>query len=243
VIKYGAIIVLTAIVAVTYVVSAFRRTSDGPAVAVMHVVSSLKRTLDGPAKAGSSVPSEFDTLYETNCAGCHGADGKGDAARGLADPVFLRIADGATLRRVTASGVPGTAMPAFAKAAGGPFSDEQIDALVRDMRARWAGGGSAADLNPPPYSASTAGDPTRGGLTFGTFCSRCHGADGRGDTGGSSIVDASYLSLVSDQSLRTTVIAGRPDLGAPDWRGNVPGRPMSPDEVSDVVAWLAAKRP
>jgi len=48
---------------------------------------------------------------------------------------------------------------------------------------------------------------------------------------------------VSDQGLRTTVIAGRADLGAPDWRGNVPGRPMSSDEVSDVVAWLAARRP
>jgi len=47
---------------------------------------------------------------------------------------------------------------------------------------------------------------------------------------------------VSAQSLRTTMIAGRPDLGAPDWRGDVPGRPMSPDDVSDVVAWLAAKR-
>jgi len=47
---------------------------------------------------------------------------------------------------------------------------------------------------------------------------------------------------VSDQNLRTTIIAGRPDLGAPDWRANLPGRPMSPDEVSDVVAWLAAKR-
>jgi hypothetical protein len=47
---------------------------------------------------------------------------------------------------------------------------------------------------------------------------------------------------VSDQSLRTTVIAGRPDLGAPDWRGNVTGRPMTPQEVSDVVAWLAARR-
>ena len=69
------------------------------------------------------------------------------------------------------------------------------------------------------------------------------GADGRGGAAGSSIVDASYLSLVSDQNLRTTIIAGRPDLGAPDWRGNLPGRPMSQDDVSDVVAWLAAKRP
>ena len=34
-----------------------------------------------------------------------------------------------------------------------------------------------------------------------------------------------------------------PELGAPDFRGNVPGKPMSPDDVSDVVAWLAAQRP
>jgi mono/diheme cytochrome c family protein len=198
--------------------------------------------LDDPAGAGQHAPSEFDILYAANCAGCHGADGKGGAARGLADPVFLRIADDATLRSVTASGVSGTAMPAFARTAGGPLSGEQIDAIVRGMRARWAGGGSASDVNPPPYSTSTAGDPARGGDTFATFCTRCHGADGRGGAGGSSIVDASYLSLVSDQGLRTTLIAGRPDLGAPDWRGNVPGRPMSSDEVSDVVAWLAAKR-
>jgi cytochrome c oxidase cbb3-type subunit III len=42
--------------------------------------------------------------------------------------------------------------------------------------------------------------------------------------------------------LRTLVIVGRPDLGAPDWRNNVPGKPMSSQEISDVVAWLAAQR-
>jgi cytochrome c oxidase cbb3-type subunit 3 len=222
-IKYAELIVVTAIISLTYVVSGF------------------SRTIAGPLKGGHYVPTEFDILYATNCAGCHGADRKGGAARGLADSIFLRIADAATLRRITASGVPGTAMPAFAKTAGGPLSDGQIDVIVDGVRQRWADAG-ARDLNPPPYSTPTAGDPTRGGDAFVTFCSRCHGADGRGGAGGSSIVDASYLSLVSDQSLRTTVITGRLDLGAPDWRGNVPGRPMSPDDVSDVVAWLAAKR-
>ena len=56
-------------------------------------------------------------------------------------------------------------------------------------------------------------------------------------------MDGSYLALVSDQNLRTTVIVGRPELGAPDWRNNVPGKPMSAQEISDVVAWLAAQRP
>jgi mono/diheme cytochrome c family protein len=165
----------------------------------------------------------------------------GGAARGLADPVFLQIADEATIRRVTADGISGTAMPAFAKQSGGSLTDEQIDAIVRSIRTSSATEG-ASGSTPPPYSTSVPGDPKRGGDAFATFCSRCHGADGRGGAGASSIVDASYLSLVSDQGLRTTVIAGRPDLGAPDWQGNVPGRPMSPQEVSDVVAWLAAQR-
>jgi cytochrome c oxidase cbb3-type subunit III len=49
--------------------------------------------------------------------------------------------------------------------------------------------------------------------------------------------------LISDQGLRTLVITGRPDFGAPDWRGNVPGRPMTDPEISDVVAWLSSQRP
>jgi hypothetical protein len=51
------------------------------------------------------------------------------------------------------------------------------------------------------------------------------------------------VALVSDQALRTTVIVGRSDLGMPDWRANIPVRPMSPQEISDVVAWLASHRP
>ena len=48
---------------------------------------------------------------------------------------------------------------------------------------------------------------------------------------------------MSDQGLRTTVIAGRPDIGQPDWRGDVPGRALTGEEVTDVVAWLASLRP
>jgi cytochrome c oxidase cbb3-type subunit III len=50
------------------------------------------------------------------------------------------------------------------------------------------------------------------------------------------------LALVGDQELRTIVIAGRPEFGAPDWRGDIPGKPMSDQEVTDVIAWLASRR-
>lgn len=75
------------------------------------------------------------------------------------------------------------------------------------------------------------------------FCADCHGAEGRGGDKAGSVVDPSYLGLVSDQGLRTSVIVGRKDLDMPDWRGYVTGRAMSDQEISDVVAWLVAERP
>ena len=200
----------------------------------------------GVHRAESTVvpPSEivdFNVLYGQNCAGCHGVAGKGGAAIALANPVFLAIADNNVIRRIASNGVPGTPMPAFAQSAGGMLTDKQIDALVRGIRS-WTKSDALGETTPPPY-AQAAGDPQRGADAYRTYCSSCHGADGHGGSKASSIVDGSYLALVSDQELRTIVIAGRPELGAPDWRGNVEGRPMSGQDVSDVVAWLASQRP
>jgi mono/diheme cytochrome c family protein len=186
---------------------------------------------------------DFNYLYARNCAGCHGTDGKGSASNALGDPVYLAIADDAAIRRVTADGVAGTAMPAFVQHSGGMLTDGQIQAIVSGMRARWAKPDALGGAEPPLYATSAPGDPKRGAGVFGVYCASCHGVDGRGGKRASSVVNGSYLALVSDQYLRSIVIVGRPELGAPDWRRNVPGKPMSPDEISDVVAWLAAQRP
>jgi mono/diheme cytochrome c family protein len=186
---------------------------------------------------------DFNVLYSRNCAGCHGADGKGGAAIALGDPVYLAIADDTTIGRVTADGVPGTAMPAFAQHSGGMLTAGQVNAIVGGIRARWAKPEALRDADVPPYAAHSPGDPKRGATVFAVYCASCHGADGRGGPKASSIVNGSYLALVSDQNLRTNVIVGRPEMGAPDWRGDLPGKPMSPDQVSDVVAWLAVQRP
>jgi cytochrome c oxidase cbb3-type subunit 3 len=186
---------------------------------------------------------DANVLYAKNCAGCHGPDGKGCAAIGLGNPVYLAIADDAAILRVTAEGVPGTSMPAFAQRSGDMLTNDQIDAIVHGIRGQWGKPDALRDAHPPPYAAQASGDAKRGAAVFGAYCSSCHGTDGRGGKRASSIVDGSYLALVSDQNLRTTVIAGRPEMGAPDWRGDVPGKPLSPEEVSDVVAWLAAQRP
>ena len=186
---------------------------------------------------------DFALLYGRNCAGCHGQNGSGGASIGLGDPVYLAIADDAAIARVTADGVPGTAMPAFAQRSGGMLTDDQISAIVHGIRSHWAKPDVLQGSAPPPYAVSQPGDAQAGAGVYVKFCSSCHGPDGSGGVRAGSIVDGTYLALVSDQGLRTTVIAGRPDLDAPDWRSNVPGTPMSPQDVSDVVAWLTAQRP
>ena len=185
---------------------------------------------------------DFNQLYGQNCAGCHGVDGTGGAAMALANPVYLAIADNNVIRRTASNGVLGTPMPAFAQSAGGMLTEKQIDALVTGIRS-WAKPNAVGDQTPPPYTAPAPGDPQRGAASYRTYCSSCHGVDGRGGSKASSIVNGSYLALVSDQQLRTIVIAGRPELGTPDWRGDVEGRPMSAQDISDVVAWLSSQRP
>jgi mono/diheme cytochrome c family protein len=186
---------------------------------------------------------EFNVLYSQNCSGCHGENGRGGPAPSLGDPTYLALVDDATIRRVATNGVSGTPMSAFAQSAGGMLTDKQIDILVKGIRSRWANPHAVEGLNPPPYSAQGSGDASHGANVYATYCASCHGANGKGGQKASSIVDGAYLALVSDQGLRTSIIVGRPELGFPDWRNDVPGRPMSAQDVSDVVAWMVAQRP
>lgn len=196
---------------------------------------------DSDAVAPSQV-SDFATLYSQNCAGCHGAQGRGGAAIALANPVYLDIVDEASMRKVIANGIHGTSMSAFAQSAGGMLTDKQINVITSAIFSRWGRKGILDGSNPPTYAAKTTGNAANGELVYDTYCASCHGPQGQGRPKGSAITNDSFLALVSDQELRTIVITGRPELGAPDWRGNVPGKPMTDQEIADVVAWLASRR-
>jgi mono/diheme cytochrome c family protein len=205
--------------------------------------------------------NDFNQLYTQNCAGCHGVDGRRGAALSLNDPLYLAYVTDDAMRQVIWKGRAGTNMPAFSEQAGGHLTDQQIELLVTGMRSRWSKPDEFKGVELPRYSidkteitsgpsavtnnisakTSETGDATRGAATYKTYCESCHGTHGDGGSAG-SIVDPNFLNLVSDQGLRTTVVVGRADMGKPDWRGNVPGHPMSVQEIADVVAWLAARR-
>ena len=204
--------------------------------------------LPGKPAPGPQVPrpdSVLDpvVLFNQNCSGCHGADGKNGPAMMLSDPVYLAIVDDDTLRSTISKGRPGTAMSAFAQKEGGMLTDDQINALIRGIRERWSRPNALAGDVAPPYAAKSVGDAARGESVYDSYCSSCHGNGKSGGPKAGSIVDKAYLSLITDQGLRTIVITGRPDFNAPDWRNSVPGHPMTDQEITDVVAWLAWQRP
>jgi mono/diheme cytochrome c family protein len=191
---------------------------------------------------------DFSVLYGANCAGCHGADGRLGAARPLNDPLYLALVDEQTLTRIVGQGIEGSLHPAFARSAGGRLTDEQVRLMVDGMRQRW-GGAAPVGVEPPPYRADDAMagrggsvDSAHGAVLWAARCADCHGVDGNGGSEAGSVVDPDYLELVTDQALRTAVICGRPDLGMPDWRGEKDQVPLGPDDVSDLVAWLASHR-
>jgi len=223
-----------------------RRLSGGLALLLVLACSGCSSSPGRPAADAIPVDPEdiadFGILYAHNCAACHGPNGKGGAAIALSNPLYLAIVDDSTMQRVTTNGFAGTLMPAFAKSAGGMLTDKQIDVIVQGIRQQWSKPDVLRGQNAPPYASPNSGDASRGLQVFGSYCSSCHGPQGRGGSKASSVVDSSFLALVSDQALRTTVIVGIPELGAPDWRGDVPGKPMTSQEISDVVAWLASQR-
>lgn len=186
----------------------------------------------------------FGELYRINCTGCHGDGGKFGPAPSLNDPLFLSIFSDKQLLEIIHNGRPGTLMPAFSRKEGGLLSDAQIKVLAAGIRSKWATG-KDVPANPPPYLASSPGDPTAGQTKFETYCADCHGKDGRGGTSG-AVNNPAFLELISDQALRRIIITGRSDLGMPNYVGlgekSSQKQPPTSQDISDIVALMGTWR-
>lgn len=204
--------------------------------------------LPGKPAPGPEVPRpdavlSFDPLYAQNCSGCHGANGSHGPATDLANPEYQALVDDATLRTVISDGEKNTLMPGFGLASGGTLTPQQVDVIIEGMRARWIRSNLFNGATPPPYKSTQPGNASKGQAVYNAACARCHGSDAQHPGPSGSILDGSFLALIDTQTIRTTVIAGRPDIGEPDWRNHIPGRPMTSDEIANVTAWLLAQRP
>lgn len=191
---------------------------------------------------------DFNVLYQSNCAACHGDRGLNGPALPMNNPVYLAWAGKEHTLPIISSGESLKSIHAFAQSSGGMLTDQQVDIIVNGMIATWGKPGILNGTDPPSYSGSTAPDVAAGKTAFQTHCAACHGEDGTGAQSASqqsvtgSIVDPTYLSLISDQGLRDIVVSGFPGERMPDWRGDGSGKPMTDKEVTDVVAWLVSHR-
>lgn len=180
--------------------------------------------------------ASFKVLYGTNCAACHGPTGQGGPAMDLANPKFQGLISDAQMRDIIANGMHGTEMPPWAQSAGGMLTDKQVDVLVAGMRKRWYRPNAFNGATPPPFAADKPGDPKAGQQLYHDRCLSCHTGPAR-----QQVTSPVYLALVSDQALRSIIIAGRPDIGQPDWRHDN-GQPLTPQNVDDIVAYLHSLR-
>jgi cytochrome c oxidase cbb3-type subunit 3/ubiquinol-cytochrome c reductase cytochrome c subunit len=191
--------------------------------------------------------TSFQILFRRNCAGCHGKDGKLGPAPPLNNELFLALIPDRELDRVIKEGRHNTLMPAFATANGGHLTSAQVEILAKGIRQEW-GASRSAPSDAPPYldEQDQAPDKDKGKIVFARACASCHGDQGQGSEAVGAINDPNFLALMSDQALRRFVITGRPDLGMPDYadpKGRPKGfKPLTAQEVSDLVAYLASWR-
>jgi cytochrome c oxidase cbb3-type subunit 3 len=184
--------------------------------------------------------TDFATLYSESCAACHGANGQNGPAIDLANSEYQALVDDSTLRKWISGGMPGTEMPAFAQSAGGMLTDTQVNALISGMRQHWSRTNFFAGVTPPPYAQTQTGDTNGGQQTYKTRCASCH------EQSHQQITSPDYLALVGDQALRSMIIAGRPDIGQPDWShlgsGGKAAPPLTARDVDNIVAYLGSLR-
>ena len=145
-------------------------------------------------------------LYVSQCARCHGLDGRGDGA-GANSPTFSTIprdlvaaryhfvstvngvASDDDLYRTIHKGLTNTGMPAFSE-----LTDGQIVSLIDVLNGFRAGGskpGPAIHVGTP--LPATEHSIARGRELYLEVCVSCHGAEGRGD---GTVLSYDYLEQV-----------------------------------------------
>lgn len=220
----------------------------GLAVAVLcglMAATGCERSNYAPKHAAEDVQpqdiTDFETLFDQNCVGCHGVNGMHGASERLNYPLYLALVPKAELHKVITYGRPGTVMPPFDVAQGGKLTAKQINILVDGMEQRWAKPVDFHGLTPPPYYQPTDAkiDLENGKKVFNTVCGMCHGDHGVIGP----LATPAYLSLATDQFIRTAILAGKPDRGMPNWQVLKGGHPLSNQEITDVVGYLSSLRP
>jgi mono/diheme cytochrome c family protein len=187
--------------------------------------------------------AEGARLFADNCAVCHGVNGQGRVGATLAKN-WPSVRPDLTVKNIITNGVPGSRMPAWGEAKGGPLTSAEIDALTAYILS-WQTGGSANIIilpTPTPLPPVTpvpniTGDTVHGAELFQQNCIMCHGEGGQGKIG--KTLAKNWSGVRPDLLIRTTIINGIPNTKMPAW-GQANGGPLSEQDVDDLTAYILA---
>lgn len=164
-------------------------------------------------------------LYRVNCAGCHGAEGRGNGPgaqfmetrpRDLTlgkykykSTVVGNLPHDGDIFRTLYRGLPGTAMPYWKE-----LSDEQLWLLVDYVKSLYEGDKSFNDksvsvpTSPQRFDPNPEKELARGrAIWLGAQCANCHGLEGRADGTGWNTTTGEYGNLMRPRDLRPRIAA------------------------------------
>lgn len=183
--------------------------------------------------------SDGATLFGAFCSGCHGREGQGHRAPGMAafpsvaNPDFLAIAPDALIRETILRGRPGRRMRAWGDGSTGLRPDD-VPAIVSHLR--------ALARVPAPTDARPArwvnGDRREGQRLFAAACAGCHGPNGEGGEG-PALNNRVLQEFATDTYFVETIARGRRGTAMAAFTEPAPvRRTLSREEIESVVTFI-----
>lgn len=215
----------------------------GLAVLVTLALLAFGRTRGSAQTSGGDVELGA-RLFAENCAVCHGASGEGRVGATLSKD-WPSIRPDLTVRNIIANGVPGSPMPAWSEANGGPLSEEEIDGLVAYILT-WETGGPRVIATPQVISRpaispvpDVEGDPNHGATLYDQNCAVCHGTDLQGRVG--ATLAKTWSSIRPDLTIKNTIAQGIEGSPMPAW-SQANGGPLADTDINDLVAFILSRQ-
>lgn len=216
----------------------------------LFIIAILSLTLIGliaaaPARAWQSTTGDAAhgaELYAQNCAACHGATGEGRIGAKLND-VFVSMSPEEQLTEIISDGRPGTFMPAWSEAKGGPLTDQDIQDIIAYIESWGTTYEPPAPLPPEapltiPTVEGVTGNPTEGYTVFQQNCATCHGVDGQGRIGKNL---SAFTAIDPGPALLETIRDGRAGTLMPAW-SQAKGGPLTDEQIENVAAYVMTLR-